>query len=87
LTLLGDHLSSHLARVIASNGLATSFQAYNTNYKNCGLFGVSGVVNVERSTEFCFEVLKAIRNLPDMIDDELIENTKVKVSFKLKNAL
>jgi processing peptidase subunit beta len=77
----GDHIASHLARAISKNQLAQSFQTYSTNYKNCGLFGVSGVVHAEHSTQFCEEVLKAIRELPDLLTDELMEATKVKVKI------
>lgn len=45
----------------------------------------SGVVNAEHSTQFCYEVLKAIRELPDLLTDELIEATKVKVKKKSLN--
>lgn len=78
----GEHLLSPLARTVAAQGMARQFQAYNTNYRNAGLFGVSGVVEAEASEAFCYAVLKAMRELPEMIlDDELFEATKIKVGF------
>jgi hypothetical protein len=41
---------------------------------------VSGVVPHEAGTEFCYTVLQAMRDLPEMLeDDELFESAKVKV--------
>lgn len=39
----GNNMSSKLAQRVATNGLANSYMAFNTNYHDTGLFGVYAV--------------------------------------------
>lgn len=39
----GANMSSKLAQRVATNGLANSYMAFNTNYHDTGLFGVYAV--------------------------------------------
>ena len=41
----GSNMSSKLAQRVATNGLANSYMAFNTNYHDTGLFGVYAVCN------------------------------------------
>ncbi len=40
---VGKHSTSQLTQTVASEGLADSFMAFNTNYHDTGLFGIYGV--------------------------------------------
>ena len=42
---VGKHATSKLTQTVASEGLADSFMAFNTNYHDTGLFGVYGVTD------------------------------------------
>jgi processing peptidase subunit beta len=49
---VGKHASSQLTQTVASEGLASSFMAFNTNYHDTGLFGVYGVTDRDNCEDF-----------------------------------
>lgn len=60
---VGKHSSSALVQTVASEGLADSFMAFNTNYHDTGLFGIYGVTDRERCEDFAYAAMNTMTKM------------------------
>lgn len=78
----GGEMGSQLAQTIATNGLARSFMAFNTNYHDTGLFGVYATADPHESDmeDLCWTVMRNITKM--CYDVEEIDVARAKNQLK-----
>nr|XP_043635242.1 probable mitochondrial-processing peptidase subunit beta, mitochondrial [Erigeron canadensis] len=59
----GKHMGSQLAQMVAISELAESMMAFNTNYKDTGLFGVYAVAKPDCLDDLAFAIMQQISKL------------------------
>lgn len=61
----GVNMGSNLAHTIASNSLANSFMAFNTNYHDTGLFGIYAVAdpNTSDMEDLCWTIMRNVTQM------------------------
>lgn len=80
----GNSLNSRLSEVTSNEGLALSYNCYNTSYNTTGLIGVSFVAPYNRVDEFCVELMKEFANLRTITPAELARaKNRIKTSYLL----
>lgn len=72
----GNNMSSKLAQRVATNGLANSYMAFNTNYHDTGLFGVYAVCDKDAPVSYLPSSNLPV-NLQILCDCEAIPHTHV----------
>eukprot|EP01121_Diplochlamys_sp_Union-15-3_P005129 TRINITY_DN1546_c0_g1_i1.p1 TRINITY_DN1546_c0_g1~~TRINITY_DN1546_c0_g1_i1.p1 ORF type:complete len:266 (-),score=54.86 TRINITY_DN1546_c0_g1_i1:134-931(-) len=83
----GNNLSSRLAEVIATEGLAQSFSAFNTCYNNTGLFGNYFVTDSDHLEDCFYEVMYEWQRIGKrgLMEGELeLAKTKVKSAILMQ---
>jgi processing peptidase subunit beta len=60
----GQHMGSRIAQLMASNSLCNSYTAFNTNYKDTGLFGIYAVGSPETAEDMGWTM---INNMTKMV--------------------
>ncbi|XP_077211416.1 putative mitochondrial-processing peptidase subunit beta, mitochondrial [Tasmannia lanceolata] len=59
----GQHMGSELAQRVGINGIAESMMAFNTNYKDTGLFGVYAVAKPDCLDDLSYAIMYEISKL------------------------
>ncbi|KAJ6846584.1 putative mitochondrial-processing peptidase subunit beta [Iris pallida] len=65
----GKHMGSELAQKVAINEIAESMMAFNTNYKDTGLFGVYAVAKPDCLDDLAFAIMSELSKLSYRISD------------------
>jgi processing peptidase subunit beta len=77
----------YLCKEIAQKELAHSVSAFNTQYKDIGLFGVNMSAEPQNIPDLCSYVIQRLKDLPDKITDEEIlqhrNNLKARIVIEL----
>ncbi|XP_071715793.1 probable mitochondrial-processing peptidase subunit beta, mitochondrial [Rutidosis leptorrhynchoides] len=69
----GKHMGSQLAQLVSISELAESMMAFNTNYKDTGLFGVYAVAKPDCLDDLAFAIMKEMSKLCyNVTDDDAI---------------
>ncbi|KAI3720185.1 hypothetical protein L6452_21098 [Arctium lappa] len=69
----GKHMGSQLAQILAINEIAESMMAFNTNYKDTGLFGVYAVAKGDCLDDVAFAIMQELSKLCYRVgDDDLV---------------
>ncbi len=79
----GKHMGSELAQRIGINELAESMMAFNTNYKDTGLFGVYAVAKPDCLDDLAYVIMYEISKLCYRVSEEDV----VRARNQLKSAL
>lgn len=72
----GAHVTNHLALVCNDQNLAHSFQAFNTCYKDTGLWGVYFVCDKMAAEEFVWHMQKTWMKLSTDVKEAEVERAK-----------
>jgi len=61
----GGNVGSKLAETVAANKLADSYMAFNTNYHDCGLFGVYAVTDPHQAEleDLCWTIMRNVTQM------------------------
>ncbi|KAK8481682.1 hypothetical protein V6N11_043567 [Hibiscus sabdariffa] len=65
----GKHLGSDLAQKVAINEIAESMMAFNTNYKDTGLFGVYAVAKPDCLDDLAYAIMYEITKLAHRVSE------------------
>ena len=80
----GVNLGSPLAQRLAANELADSYMAFNTNYNDCGLFGVHAVSsNTEHLDDMAWAIMKDVALLAYDVNEEDLLRAKEQLKSSL----
>lgn len=81
----GKHTGSHLVQKLAINDIADSMMAFNTNYKDTGLFGVYAVAKPDCLDDLAYSVMYEITKLCHKVsqDDVVRARNQLKSSLLL----
>ena len=84
----GTDSGSRLAETVAKEGLAHKFHAFNTVYKNTGLFGVYAVADPGESFDnLTYEIFNEFQKLNEYISVDELERAKSRVKMSLLQQL
>lgn len=81
----GKHMGSHLVQRLAINDIAESMMAFNTNYKDTGLFGVYAVAKPDCLDDLAYSVMYEVTKLCHKVsqDDVVRARNQLKSSLLL----
>nr|GEV07678.1 probable mitochondrial-processing peptidase subunit beta, mitochondrial [Tanacetum cinerariifolium] len=81
----GKHMGSHLAQTVGISELAESMMAFNTNYKDTGLFGVYAVAKPDCLDDLAFAIMQEMSKLCYKVgeDDVIRAQNQLKSSLLL----
>ncbi|KAI7748198.1 hypothetical protein M8C21_002907 [Ambrosia artemisiifolia] len=79
----GKHMGSQLAQLVGISELAESMMAFNTNYKDTGLFGVYAVAKPDCLDDLAFAIMQEISKLCYRINDADV----IRAQNQLKSSL
>ncbi|KAK1272743.1 hypothetical protein QJS04_geneDACA008028 [Acorus gramineus] len=81
----GMHVGSELVQKIAINEVAESIMAFNTNYKDTGLFGVYVTAKPDHLGDLSFAIMQAISKLSYRVSEDDVTRacTQLKSNFML----
>ncbi|KAI3730711.1 hypothetical protein L1987_61886 [Smallanthus sonchifolius] len=79
----GKHMGSQLAQQVGISELAESMMAFNTNYKDTGLFGVYAVAKPDCLDDLAFAIMKEISKLCYRVNDDDV----IRAQNQLKSSL
>ncbi|KAM3314939.1 hypothetical protein ACQJBY_033605 [Aegilops geniculata] len=66
----GKHMGSELVQRVAINEIAESIMAFNTNYKDTGLFGVYAVAKADCLDDLAFAIMQEMSKLSYRVTEE-----------------
>jgi processing peptidase subunit beta len=66
----GKHMGSELVQRVAINDIAESIMAFNTNYKDTGLFGVYAVAKADCLDDLAFAIMQEMSKLSYRVTEE-----------------
>ncbi|KAL2897385.1 putative mitochondrial-processing peptidase subunit beta mitochondrial [Bienertia sinuspersici] len=66
----GKHMGSALAQRVCINGIAESMMAFNTNYKDTGLFGVYAVAKPDSLDDLAWAIMHEISKMCYRVSDD-----------------
>ncbi|CAH1431485.1 probable mitochondrial-processing peptidase subunit beta, mitochondrial [Lactuca sativa] len=79
----GKHMGSQLAQLVGISELAESMMAFNTNYKDTGLFGVYAVAKPDCLDDLAFAIMQEISKLCYRVTDDDV----IRAQNQLKSSL
>ncbi|KAL8241783.1 hypothetical protein R6Q59_012085 [Mikania micrantha] len=79
----GKHMGSQLAQQVGISELAESMMAFNTNYKDTGLFGVYAVAKPDCLDDLAFAIMQEISKLCYRVNDDDV----IRAQNQLKSSL
>ncbi|XP_047089788.1 probable mitochondrial-processing peptidase subunit beta, mitochondrial [Lolium rigidum] len=81
----GKHMGSELVQRVAINEIAESIMAFNTNYKETGLFGVYAVAKADCLDDLAFAIMQEMSKLSYRVteDDVIRARNQLKSSIQL----
>ncbi|KAI3816636.1 hypothetical protein L1987_16339 [Smallanthus sonchifolius] len=79
----GKHMGSQLAQLVGISELAESMMAFNTNYKDAGLFGVYAVAKPDCLDDLAFAIMQEISKLCYRVNDDDV----IRAQNQLKSSL
>eukprot|EP00937_MAST-01D_sp_MAST-1D-sp2_P001631 g1631.t1 len=82
-SLVGANVSSKLGQEVAERQLAHSFMAFNTCYKDTGLFGVYGVCDPYTTQDFVWYTMESLVRLVHKTTDEEVERAKTQLKASM----
>jgi len=74
---LGKNHASRLCQEVAEQELANAMSAFNTCYKDTGLFGIYAVVPDKKVDDFCWTLMNNLVRLCYHVSDEEVERAKL----------
>ncbi|XP_071686271.1 probable mitochondrial-processing peptidase subunit beta, mitochondrial [Rutidosis leptorrhynchoides] len=79
----GKHMGSQLAQLIGISELAENMMAFNTNYKDTGLFGVYAVAKPDCLDDLAYAIMEEITKLCYIVRDDDV----IRAQNQLKSSL
>jgi len=79
----GKHSASPLTARIATDELADSFMAFNTNYHDAGLFGVYAATDRDRSPDLTFAIMNEMTKLCYEVKDDDVSRARNRLKASL----
>ncbi|XP_076917279.1 putative mitochondrial-processing peptidase subunit beta, mitochondrial [Bidens hawaiensis] len=79
----GKHMGSQLAQQVGISELAESMMAFNTNYKDTGLFGVYAVAKADCLDDLAFAIMQEVSKLCYRVNDDDV----IRAQNQLKSSL
>ncbi|WJZ80119.1 hypothetical protein VitviT2T_000059 [Vitis vinifera] len=79
----GKHMGSQLVQRVAINEIAECMMAFNTNYKDTGLFGVYAVAKPDCLDDLAYAIMLEISKLPYRVSEEDV----IRARNQLKSSL
>ncbi|KAI3696331.1 hypothetical protein L1987_79344 [Smallanthus sonchifolius] len=79
----GKHMGSQLVQLVGISELAESMMAFNTNYKDTGLFGVYAVAKPDCLDDLAFAIMQEISKLCYKVNDDDV----IRAQNQLKSSL
>lgn len=80
----GLNLGSPLAQRLSANGLASSYTAFNTNYNDCGLFGVHATSDsFDHLDDMAWAIMKDVATLAYDVNEEDLLRAKEQLKSSL----
>ncbi|WOH07877.1 hypothetical protein DCAR_0727311 [Daucus carota subsp. sativus] len=79
----GKHVGSQLVERIAIDEIAESMMAFNTNYKDTGLFGIYAAAEPESCDDLAYSIMHAMTKLCYKVSDDDV----IRASNQLKSSL
>ncbi|KAF3773431.1 Processing peptidase subunit beta [Nymphaea thermarum] len=77
----GKHMGSELAQRIGINEIAESMMAFNTNYKDTGLFGVYAVAKPDCLDDLAYAIMYEISKLSYRVSEADVTRARNQVKF------
>ncbi|PWA98709.1 Metalloenzyme, LuxS/M16 peptidase-like protein [Artemisia annua] len=79
----GKHMGSQLAQMVAISELAESFTAFNTNYKDTGLFGVYATAKADCLDDLAFAIMQEVTKLCYRVGDDDVTRARNQLKSSL----
>lgn len=80
---VGNCSGSELARRLSTNDLAESLMAYNTNYRDTGLFGVYSTASPDRVHQLLNVIMEELRRLAYQVSEEEVMRARNQLKSSL----
>ncbi|KAL4184348.1 hypothetical protein AMTRI_Chr10g225150 [Amborella trichopoda] len=80
----GKHLGSELAQRIGINEIAESMMAFNTNYKDTGLFGVYAIAKPDGLDDLAWAIMYEISKLSYRVSEEDVTRARNQLKSSLQ---
>ncbi|KAL5725845.1 mitochondrial processing peptidase [Ranunculus cassubicifolius] len=72
----GKHMGSELVQRVAINEIAESFMAFNTNYKDTGLFGVYAIAKPDCLDDLAYAIMQNISKLSYRVSEDEVTRAR-----------
>eukprot|EP00850_Spirogloea_muscicola_P005180 SM000023S07636 [mRNA] locus=s23:639245:642315:+ [translate_table: standard] len=79
----GKNMGSELAQKVAANELAESYMAFNTNYRDSGLFGVCAVASPDKLDDLAWSIMHEVTRLIYRVSDEDVARARNQLKSSL----
>uniref|UniRef100_A0A1J3I9W4 mitochondrial processing peptidase n=2 Tax=Noccaea caerulescens TaxID=107243 RepID=A0A1J3I9W4_NOCCA len=79
----GKHMGSHLTQRVAINEIAESIMAFNTNYKDTGLFGVYAVAKADCLDDLSYAIMYEVTKLAYKVSDDDVTRARNQLKSSL----
>ncbi|GAA0168745.1 metalloprotease [Lithospermum erythrorhizon] len=79
----GKHMGSELAQRVSINELAESMMAFNTNYKDTGLFGVYAIAPPEYLDDLAYVIMNSLSKMCYRVSDEDVTRARNQLKSSL----
>ncbi|KAF6171698.1 hypothetical protein GIB67_007219 [Kingdonia uniflora] len=79
----GKHVGSPLGQRVAINEIAESMMAFNTNYKDAGLFGVYAIAKADCLDDLAYAIMYEISNLSYRVSDDDVTRARNQLKSSL----
>lgn len=80
----GKHMGSALVQKVACNDIAENMMAFNTNYKDTGLFGVYAVAAPDRLDDLAFVIMYELSKLCYRVSDDDVTRARNQLKSSLQ---
>lgn len=80
----GKHMGSELVQKIAINGVAESMMAFNTNYKDTGLFGVYAVAKPEDLDDLAYAIMYELSKMSYRVSESDVTRARNQLKSSLQ---
>ncbi|CAN8269812.1 unnamed protein product [Cochlearia groenlandica] len=79
----GKHMGSDLTQRVAINEIAESIMAFNTNYKDTGLFGVYAVAKADCLDDLSYAIMNEVTKLAYRVSDDDVTRARNQLKSSL----
>eukprot|EP00252_Welwitschia_mirabilis_P012098 TRINITY_DN2691_c0_g1_i1.p1 TRINITY_DN2691_c0_g1~~TRINITY_DN2691_c0_g1_i1.p1 ORF type:complete len:537 (-),score=59.13 TRINITY_DN2691_c0_g1_i1:319-1929(-) len=80
----GKHMGSVIAQMVATNDLAESFMAFNTNYKDAGLFGVYAIAKPDRLDDLAWLIMHEMTKMVYRVSEDDVTRARNQLKSSLQ---